>query len=275
MSVHKYKQVCMQMCKHMETGSWCLVVTFLWNFYCNYFVCVYAMCTCYRCTLLCLSGLQIHISVSGWITDARYCVWIADTQCCVYPDYTHTLLSPAGSQIHTSVSGWIADTHYCVWLYSVLRIPNFSCLWTKCFTHGISAFLIHRIFHRTICLSFNARGPERPVGNLKMKYSTEFSSLTRAHIFTWKDKQKHSFQKHGWIIHIRKDNGSSGSGRGIIQAAQRCPHFQGRKQVFVWPHCPESTGCAKLPRDMAFPSFLSATLPGAPPSVLLQESTFN
>lgn len=121
------------------------------------------MCTCYRCTLLCLSGLQIH------------------TQCCVYLDYTHTLLSPAGSQIHTSVSGWIADTHYCVWLYSGLGIQaQFLVLvnqmfypWNKPFSYSQGHNSQNNLF-----MSFNERGPERPAGNFKMKCSTEFPNTT-------------------------------------------------------------------------------------------------
>lgn len=140
----------------METGSWCLVSTFLWNFYYNYFfVCVYlwcvhvidahyCVCLDYRFTFLGLAGSQTHTTVFGLETHIAVSFWITHAHYCVQLDYRYTLLCLAGLQIHTIVPGFIR-----AWGSKL----NFSCLWTKCFTHRTSPFLIHRVItHRTICL---------------------------------------------------------------------------------------------------------------------------
>lgn len=224
--VHAY--VCASMWR-LEIDVWCLhfFEIFTVTILC---VCVYVMCTCYRCTLLCLSGSQIHTTVSGLQTHSAVSTWITHIHYCLQLDHRYTLLCPAGLQIHTIVSGFIR-----AWGSKL----NFSCLWTKCFTHGTSPFLIHRvIIHRTIYLCHLMKEDWR--GQLEI---SKWSALPNflvwpQHTYSHEKKQKHSFPKHGWSIHIRKDNGNSGSGRGIIHSAQWCPHFQGRRQVFVfvWPH---------------------------------------
>lgn len=132
MSVHKYKQVCMHKCVQ-ACGDWKLMfgVYISLKFLLQLFscVCIFVVCTCYRCTLLCLSGLQIHISGSGWITDTHYCVWLdhRDTLLCL--DYRHTLLCLSGLHTRVTVSSWITDTHFSVWLdcrYTLLYLALFG-----------------------------------------------------------------------------------------------------------------------------------------------------
>lgn len=195
---------------------------------------------------VCLDYRFTHSAVSIWITHIYYCLQL---------DHRYTLLCPAGLQIHTIVSGFIR-----AWGSKL----NFSCLWTKCFTHGTSPFLIHRVItHRTICLCHFMKEDRR--GQLEI---SKWSALPNFQTQLPKARMKHPHQERQWQQWERKGHHPFSTMVSTFSRAET-------SLCLCLTISSKSTGCAKLPRDMAFPSFLSATLPGAPPSVLLLESTFN